>query len=110
MKKLILTATIAAGLGLPSIALAQTAPLAGSIVCRPAQANETANATIQNTQVLCRPVDMARIRSAMTAAMTDLTATTATPTTDALSISAKERSSATPVTLLFRSRPSIRGA
>jgi len=73
MKKLILTATIAAGLGLPSIALAQTAPLAGSIVCRPAQANETANATIQNTQVLCRPVDMARIRSAMTAAMTDLT-------------------------------------
>jgi len=73
MKKLILTATIAAGLGLPSIALAQTAPLAGSIVCRPAQANETANAMIQNTQVLCRPVDMARIRSAMTAAMTDLT-------------------------------------
>jgi hypothetical protein len=73
MKKLILTAAIAVGLGLPSIALAQTAPLTGSIVCRPAQANETANATIQNAQVLCRPVDMARIRSAMSAAMTDLT-------------------------------------
>jgi hypothetical protein len=74
MKKLILTAAIAAGLVLPSIAIAQTStPVTGTIVCRPAQANESANATIQNAQVLCRPVDMARIRSAMTAAMTNLT-------------------------------------
>jgi hypothetical protein len=73
MKKLILTAAIVTGFGLPSIALAQTAPITGSIVCQPAKASETASATIQNTKVVCHSVDMARIRSAMTAAMTGLT-------------------------------------
>jgi hypothetical protein len=73
MKKLILTAAIAAALGLPSIVSAQTTPATGTIVCRPAKANETATTTIQNAPVVCHTLDMARINSAMSNAMTDLT-------------------------------------
>jgi hypothetical protein len=42
IKKIILTAAIAAAIGLPSIAIAQTAPVTGAIDCRPAKDNETA--------------------------------------------------------------------
>ena len=71
MNKLIIAAAIAATLGLPAIATAQTAP-SGTIVCRAATSTETPNATIQNGRFVCRPVDMAKIRTAMTNAMTSL--------------------------------------
>jgi len=74
MKRLILTAAIAAAMGLPVMAIAQTASVTGSIVCRPVKANETPNATIQNFQVLCRAVDAAKVRKAMATVMAGMTA------------------------------------
>jgi hypothetical protein len=73
MNKLIITAAIAATIGLPSIAIAQSAPAGTTVVCRPATSSETPNATIQNGRFLCRPLDMAKIRTAMSSVMTDLT-------------------------------------
>jgi hypothetical protein len=72
MHKLIFLTAIAAAIGLPSIATAQTSPTTGSIICRPVAAGETANASIQNNQFLCKPVNMDRIHKAMTDAMTGL--------------------------------------
>ena len=74
MKRIILTAAIAAIVGLPVMATAQTAPVTGSIVCRPVKANETPNATVQNTHVLCRAVDGAKVRKAMATVMAGMTA------------------------------------
>ncbi len=74
MKRFILMAAIAAASSLPALAIAQTAPVTGPIVCRPAKTNETPNATLRNTRVLCHPVNVAKIRSAMAAAMADMTA------------------------------------
>ena len=74
MKRLILTAAIAAAMGLPVMAIAQTASVTGSIVCRPVKSNETPNATIQNTQVLCRAVDAVKVRKAMATVMAGMTA------------------------------------
>jgi hypothetical protein len=73
MSKFLIAAAIAATLGLPSIAGAQTAPAGSTIVCRPVATGETPNGTIQNTAYLCRPLNMDKIRSAMNAAMSDLT-------------------------------------
>jgi hypothetical protein len=72
MTKLILTAAIAAALGLPSIAVAQTAPASATFACRPVAAGETASGTIQNTPVLCHTLNMDKIRQAMTDAMAGL--------------------------------------
>lgn len=72
MNKFIIAAAIAATFGLPSIAIAQSVPAGTTVVCRPATSSETPNATIQNGRFLCRPLDMAKIRTAMTSAMTDL--------------------------------------
>ena len=74
MKRIILTAAIAAVMGLPVMAIAQTASVTGSIVCRPVKANETPNATIHNTQVLCRAVDAAKVRKAMATVTAGMTA------------------------------------
>jgi hypothetical protein len=57
MTKFILTTAIAAALGLPSIAMAQTAPISGSIVCRPTRAGEMANANVQSTTLFCHPLN-----------------------------------------------------
>jgi hypothetical protein len=57
MTKFILTTALAAAMGLPSIAMAQTAPISSSIVCRPTRAGETANANVQNTALLCHPLN-----------------------------------------------------
>jgi hypothetical protein len=72
MNKFLIAAAIAATLGLPSIASAQGDASNSTIVCHPAATNETPNGTIQNTQYLCRPVNMDKIRNAMEAVMTDL--------------------------------------
>jgi hypothetical protein len=74
MKRFILTAAIAAAIGLPVMAIAQTTSVTGSIVCRPVKVNETPNATIQNTHVLCRAVDATKVRTAMAAVMAGMTA------------------------------------
>jgi hypothetical protein len=69
MQKFILAAALAAAIGLPAIASAQPAALSGTIVCRAVYAGETATASIQNTAVVCRSVDMDKIRSAMSSVM-----------------------------------------
>lgn len=74
MTKFILSAALATVVGLPAIAIAQTAPITGSIVCRPVKAGETANATIQSTQLLCHPLNLDKIRDAMNAAQSNLNA------------------------------------
>jgi outer membrane lipoprotein SlyB len=61
MKKLILTAAAVAAIILPSIASAQSA---APDVCRAAKAGETSNATMGSTQLVCRPVDMAKVMAA----------------------------------------------
>jgi hypothetical protein len=60
MTKFIIITAIAAAIGLPSIAVAQTSPIDGPIDCRPARAGETANANVQNTQLVCHPVNADR--------------------------------------------------
>jgi hypothetical protein len=61
MKKFILAAAAVAAIALPAIASAQsTAP----DVCRAAKAGETSNATMGSTQLVCRPVDMAKVMAA----------------------------------------------
>jgi hypothetical protein len=60
MTKFIITTAIAAAIALPSIAMAQTSPIDGPIDCRPARAGETANANVQNTQLVCHPVNVDR--------------------------------------------------
>jgi len=61
VKRLILTAAIAFAIGLPSIAVAQTS---GPMVCRAAKSGETANATMGTSQLVCHPVDMAKVQAA----------------------------------------------
>jgi hypothetical protein len=68
MTKFILTTAIAAAIGVPSIAIAQTVPTSGSIVCRPANAGETANATVQNIPLVCHPQSDDSVRNATGAA------------------------------------------
>jgi hypothetical protein len=71
MKKLISISAIAAMTGLPMIAMAQTTPNlpssvpAGSAVCRPPKAGETANASIGSTQMMCRSVDVVKVNAAL---------------------------------------------
>jgi hypothetical protein len=69
VKKAILAAAALAAIGLPSIASAQTVPASasapGSIICHVPKAGETSNATIQSAQLVCRPVNVARVRAAM---------------------------------------------
>jgi hypothetical protein len=69
MQKFVLSVALAAAIGVPAIASAQTAPLSGTIVCRAVNAGETPTATIQNTAFICRSVDMDKIRAAMTDVM-----------------------------------------
>jgi hypothetical protein len=73
MNKLIITATIAATLGLPSISIAQTASAGDAIVCRAATSSEIPNAMIQNGKYVCSTLNMAKIRTAMSSVMADLT-------------------------------------
>jgi hypothetical protein len=73
MHKLILLTAIATAIGLPSIATAQTSPVTtGSIVCRPVAPGETANASIQESKFLCKPLNMDGFRKAMADAMASL--------------------------------------
>lgn len=67
MTKFILTAAIVAAVGLPSIASAQSAAATGLIVCHPAKTGETPNATMKGTEMSCRPVNMAHVKTAMDA-------------------------------------------
>ncbi|HEV8021820.1 MAG TPA: hypothetical protein VGP41_11180 [Candidatus Lustribacter sp.] len=74
MKKVILTAAIAAAIALPSFAAAQTggampapptaASLKGLTVCIPPRTGETANATMGGTALYCRPVNVAKLLAA----------------------------------------------
>jgi hypothetical protein len=72
MKKLILVAAIAATVGLPSMAMAKTKPPAipltvpaGTVVCRPVKAGETANGSMGSNQLMCRAVNVARVNAAL---------------------------------------------
>jgi hypothetical protein len=69
MQKFILAAALAAAIGVPAIASAQTAPLTGTIVCRATNAGETPTGTIQNSPVVCRALDMVKISTAMSSVM-----------------------------------------
>jgi hypothetical protein len=69
MQKFILAVALAAAVGVPALASAQTAPLTGTIVCRATNAGETATGNIQNTPVVCRALDMVKISSAMSSVM-----------------------------------------
>ena len=66
MKKLIFTGVIAALGGFPVIAPAQSLPAvpAGAVICRPAKAGETANATFGKASLMCRKVDVAKVMAA----------------------------------------------
>jgi hypothetical protein len=72
MKKLISISAIAAMVGLPLIAMAQTLPdlpnsvPAGTAVCRPAKAGETANGSMGSAQMMCRSVDVVKVNAALT--------------------------------------------
>jgi hypothetical protein len=72
MKKLISISAIAAMIGLPLIAIAQTMPdlpgsvPAGTAVCRPVKAGETANASMGSTQMMCRSVDVVKVNATLT--------------------------------------------
>jgi hypothetical protein len=77
MTKFIIITAIAAAIGLPSIAVAQTSPIQGPIGCRPARAGETANANVQNTQLVCSPVNVDTNPNA-----TPVTPATASPQTN----------------------------
>jgi len=61
MKRFVLTAAVLAAFALPSIASAQTS---APEICRAAKAGETANATMGSTQLVCHPVNMARVMAA----------------------------------------------
>ena len=63
MNKLILTAAIAAAIVTPSIALAQTAD-AGPMLCHTAKSSETSNAAMGTTKLVCRAIDVAKVRAA----------------------------------------------
>jgi hypothetical protein len=74
MKKLVSISAIAAMIGLPLIAMAQTLPNmpnlpssvpAGTAVCRPAKASEKANASMGSTQMMCRSVDVVKVNAAI---------------------------------------------
>jgi len=71
MKKLISISAIAALIGLPLIAMAQTLPIlpntvpAGTAVCRPAKAHETANASMGTTPMMCQSVDVVKVNAAL---------------------------------------------
>jgi hypothetical protein len=72
MKKLISISAIAAMIGLPLIAMAQTTPKiptsvpTGTIVCRPAIAAEKANGSMGTILMMCRAVDVVRVNAALT--------------------------------------------
>jgi hypothetical protein len=61
MKRLILTAAVIAAIALPSFASAQTS---APDSCRAAKAGDTANATMGSTQLVCHPVNMAKVMAA----------------------------------------------
>ncbi len=67
MNKLILTAVLAATVGLPSIALAadSMAPATASLVCHTAKAGETANAAMGETKLACTTINMTKVHEAM---------------------------------------------
>lgn len=77
MKKVILSAAIAAAILLPSFAVAQTGgampppptaeSLKGLTVCIPPRTGETANASMGGTALYCRPVNVPRLLSARAA-------------------------------------------
>jgi hypothetical protein len=71
MTKFILSTAVAAAIGLPSIAMAQQAPIPGSVDCRPARPGETANANIQNSRLVCRPANGDSGRDTTRGAQTD---------------------------------------
>jgi hypothetical protein len=61
MKRLVITAVALAAIAMPSFASAQTT---GPDICRAAKSGETANATMGSTQLVCRPVNMAKVMAA----------------------------------------------
>jgi hypothetical protein len=65
VKKLILAAAAIAAIGLPSIAVAQTMPGSGSMICRAPKTGETGNAIMGGNQMMCRPMNMKRVNAAM---------------------------------------------
>ena len=65
MKSLIAAAAIGAAITLPSLAIAQTAPMATEMICHPAQSGQMSNANMQDTKLVCRPMNVARVRAAM---------------------------------------------
>jgi hypothetical protein len=82
VKKVILTAAIAAAIVLPSFAIAQTGgampppptaeSLKGLTICIPPRTGETSNATMGSTALYCRPVNVPRLlqaRNALASAM-----------------------------------------
>jgi hypothetical protein len=67
MKTLAITAAIIAAIAAPSLSLAadDTVKMT-TIVCRPATAGETPNATMGGTVLTCHKVNMTKIKSAIT--------------------------------------------
>jgi hypothetical protein len=62
VNKFILTAAVAAAIGMPAVAGAQTA--AAPYVCHAPSASETSNATMGSTKLYCKAVDMAQVMKA----------------------------------------------
>lgn len=67
MKNLILAAAIVAAAALPSIASAQSAMAApaAAVACHAAQTGETSNATMGGTALVCKSVNVARLKADM---------------------------------------------
>jgi hypothetical protein len=65
MKNLIIAAAILA-IGMPIAASAQamSSAASGTVVCAPAKAGETSNATMGSTQLVCHKVDVAKVMAA----------------------------------------------
>jgi N-acetylglutamate synthase/N-acetylornithine aminotransferase len=66
VKKLFVTAAIAAAIALPSIATAaDDSAMMATMVCRPPTTSEKANAMMGSTGLVCRKLDMVKVHAAM---------------------------------------------
>jgi hypothetical protein len=96
MNKFVLAGLLAASIGLPAIAIAQTLPAvpAGSVVCRPVKAGEKPNAMMGTAGLHCKMVNVAKVMAAektlMSMMKTKMTATEMKHMNDANAIMSEE--------------------
>jgi hypothetical protein len=67
VKKILFAVAMAAAIVAPSAAFAADDAMSmAPMICRPVKSGETANATMGSAGMMCRKVDMAKVKAAMT--------------------------------------------